>query len=595
MSYDIVPANLAITAMRSNGFKSTDYAISELIDNSIQAGMHFGNEVSHVEVLCVEKRSQQNGALPRIQEIIIADDSGGMTPDVLRRALMFGAGTNLTPDRQKGMGKFGMGLPNASISQCKLVEVYSWQNGKCYTTSLDVNRIEQNEIREVPEPKETKLPDRFKELSNLANSEAGTIVVWKELDKTTWVTHKGFFRNSEFLVGRMYRKFIDDGKVEIKLKAFTQHPDGQIDLTAEMYVRPNDPLMLMKGTSAPPPYDKEPAFIEMRERNIEIKLNDGVTSNVKFRFSFGSAQARKKINGVKAGSLPHGKYAARNLGVSIVRADRELELNTTWVTPGVETERWWGIEISFQPELDEIFGVTNNKQAALNLYRADPSEDAANLGIKQSEHEQQLLEAGDLRQHTYKISAIVDSMLRDLRSQVKKQNEGEEIGQRNGSDEAEQLASDTTKRRQIEGTTSESDEIRANATDEERMKAIAEGYQDAGVSEEDAKRIAIEKIADDVRFNFIKTGLGSAAIFEVSSEMGEYFIKFNHNHDAYAKFIELIEANSEADKQTNIGLKLLLCAWARMEDEATNTDKDKIQDIRVKWGQYARDYLSNDD
>lgn len=595
MIYDIVPANLAITAMRSNGFKSTDYAISELIDNSIQAGIQFGNKISHVEVLCIEKRSQQNGALPRIQEIIIADDSGGMTPEVLRSALMFGAGTNLTRDRQKGMGKFGMGLPNASISQCKLVEVYSWQNGKCFTTSLDVNRIEQNEIREVPEPKEIKLPERFKKLSNLANSKAGTIVVWKELDKTTWVTHKGFFRNSEFLVGRMYRKFIDNGEVEIKLKAFTQHPDGQIDLTEEMYVRPNDPLMLMKGTSAPPPYDKEPAFIEMRERNLEIKLSDGVTSNVKFRFSFGSAQARKMINGVKAGSLPHGKYAARNLGVSIVRANRELELNTTWVTPGVETERWWGIEISFQPELDEIFGVTNNKQAALNLYRADPREDAANLGISQVEHEQQLYEAGDFRQHTYKISAIVDSMLRDLRNQVRKQNEGEEAGKRRGSDEAEHLASDTTKRRQIEGTQSESDKIRENATDEERIKAIVEGYQDAGVSEEDAKRIAIEKIADDVRFNFVKTVLGSAAIFEVSSEMGEYFIKFNRNHNAYTKFIELIEANSEADKQTNIGLKLLLCAWARMEDEATNADKDKIQDIRVKWGQYARDYLSSDD
>ena len=217
------------------------------------------------------------------------------------------------------------------------------------------------------------------------------------------------------------------------------------------------------------------------------------------------------------------------------------------------------------------------------------------MGLSQDELEMELHESGDPRLHTYKISSIVDSMLRSLRDQISKQNEGEKHRNKSGSDEAEQIASNATKRRELDGTKSESDEVRENATEEERIKAIAEGYQDAGVSEEDAKRIAIEKIADDVRFNFIRTGLGSAAIFEVSSEMGEYFIKFNRNHNAYTKFIELIEANSEADKQTNIGLKLLLCAWARMEDEAMNADKDKIQDIRVKWGQYARDYLSSDD
>ena len=30
----------------------------------------------------------------------------------------------------KGIGKFGIGLPNASVSQCKKVEVYTWQKNK---------------------------------------------------------------------------------------------------------------------------------------------------------------------------------------------------------------------------------------------------------------------------------------------------------------------------------------------------------------------------------------------------------------------------------------------------------------------------------
>jgi hypothetical protein len=42
------------------------------------------------------------------------------------------------------------------------------------------------------------------------------------------------------------------------------------------------------------------------------------------------------------------------------RADRELCIETTLATEA--TDRWWGLELSFGAELDEVFGVTNNKQ-----------------------------------------------------------------------------------------------------------------------------------------------------------------------------------------------------------------------------------------
>ena len=92
MSFDFVPAKLAIKAMRSNGFKSTDYAISELIDNSIQAALEAGHHHCNVELICLEKRVEKNGRrVSRISEIIIADSSGGMSADILRSALMFGS------------------------------------------------------------------------------------------------------------------------------------------------------------------------------------------------------------------------------------------------------------------------------------------------------------------------------------------------------------------------------------------------------------------------------------------------------------------------------------------------------------------------
>jgi hypothetical protein len=135
--------------------------------------------------------------------------------------------------------------------------------------------------------------------------------------------------------------------------------------------------MLMSGTSAPTPYNSDPAFQEHGQPyTMRLQLNNGVGSELKIRFSVATAEARQQKNNVAAGNMEHGRYCARNQGVSIVRAGRELELNTSWVTPGDLRERWWGVEISFEPELDELFGVTNNKQAATKLFRANIQEDA---------------------------------------------------------------------------------------------------------------------------------------------------------------------------------------------------------------------------
>ena len=61
---------------------------------------------------------------------------------------------------------------------------------------------------------------------------------------------------------------------------------------------------------------------------------------------------------------------ARNVGVSVVRAGRELELDQGWASSYEPRERWWGVEVSFDPGLDDLFGVSNNKQFARNFAEA---------------------------------------------------------------------------------------------------------------------------------------------------------------------------------------------------------------------------------
>ena len=42
------------------------------------------------------------------------------------------------------------------------------------------------------------------------------------------------------------------------------------------------------------------------------------------------------------------------------------------------------------------------------------------------------------------------------------------------------------------------------------------------------------------------------------------------------------------------GLKLLLCSWARLEDEAlVDEERERLEDIRTDWSKVAKQFLRN--
>ena len=179
---DIIPADLAIRAMRDSGYKNTAYALAELIDNSVQAVADL------VEVFCLEERVAVNARQRRrITQIAVLDNGLGMPEYVLGLALQFGNGTHL--DDREGIGRFGMGLPNASISQAKRLDVWTWQSGpdNAVHSYLDVDEIESGSLKRVPKPKHDPLPREWKQRAhNLGTT--GTLVLWTKFDdeRLTW-------------------------------------------------------------------------------------------------------------------------------------------------------------------------------------------------------------------------------------------------------------------------------------------------------------------------------------------------------------------------------------------------------------------------
>jgi sensor histidine kinase regulating citrate/malate metabolism len=108
---DLVNIGNFIVATRDSGYKSTAAALAELVDNAIEANATKIHIQIHKHITAV------NGDY----ELSVIDNGKGMSADELGLALQFGGSTRFNSRSQ--LGRYGMGLPNSSLSQCKRVEV----------------------------------------------------------------------------------------------------------------------------------------------------------------------------------------------------------------------------------------------------------------------------------------------------------------------------------------------------------------------------------------------------------------------------------------------------------------------------------------
>src|SRR5438034_400525 len=99
-------------ALRSIGY-SFEAAVADVIDNSVDA------RATNVLVRVITTRS---GHL----DLAIWDDGSGMDEKTLKEAMRFGADVSQEIAR---LGKFGLGLKLASLSQAREVRVASSKNG----------------------------------------------------------------------------------------------------------------------------------------------------------------------------------------------------------------------------------------------------------------------------------------------------------------------------------------------------------------------------------------------------------------------------------------------------------------------------------
>ena len=313
-----------IQAIRDAGYKGTSAAIAELIDNSLEA------KATQVRIDIVENDQR------KVERIKVTDDGCGMIPAEMKVALQFGGSSRF--GSTQGTGRYGMGLPNSSVSQAKRVDLYSWVNeGAVYRTFLDIDEIITGNCKEIIEPTLVDIN------VNPLNGKKGTVVEWSRCDRLSLKEKESLAQLLKSELGRIFRKQIWLGK-----KIFVN----------DQIVLPVDPLFLNAGNNL------RGALIYGDNLRYDIKLPGSL------------AEATLSRVEVVFSELPVAKWhlfsnkekrehsISKNRGISIVRADREID--NGWYFMGNKRKEnyddWWRCEVSFSPELDEMFGVTHTKQ-----------------------------------------------------------------------------------------------------------------------------------------------------------------------------------------------------------------------------------------
>ena len=544
------------------------------------------------------------------------DDGHGMTPDVLQLSLRRGGRPAELSVPSRRIGKYGVGLPTASLSQCKHVDVWSWQEGvdSAWHAYLDVDEVVTGQSTGLSFPDREPVEKVWLEhcRSELADSVSGTLVVWSQMDQVDWRTSNTTMQRVEEEVGRIYRYFLRRNELSIVMQSFNVDDRTRSNLRV---VRPNDPLYLMSGT--PPPHwpGGEPMFERWGAgKKFVFTTVDGVGHTIEVVYSMVKSEVLKDQGSTLAGNTLYGRAAARNVGISVVREDRELMTLPPLHNLSDTRNRWYGCELRFGHGCDDLFGVDHSKQLAARLQavhrsvqrssrdrNTDVEEDHARI-----EDDARVLLLYDIVKD---INDDTAEMLRAIRGMRKRDEAvappvpGSAVETPDISGGATEAATkdiaDAIEQGLIDPTATEQE--RRELTADDVANALAAGLVQDGLEATLASEIARWAGNNGVGFVIVPGRVSGPALFDVHNDHGTVRVVLNQEHRLFRVLNVLSHPDEREDMEgveiTGEEMKhlfyLLLCAWARMFEHTPGTlARQELESVVTRWGNEAT-YMLN--
>ena len=354
-----VQAGQALLSLRDSGH-DLPTALGEVLDNSVEA---------QAGLIRVWLRHTE-GDKKHVHEIAVADDGIGMDRDTLWHYPVVGYSTRYMSTAN--IGKYGVGAKLAALNFGKRIDVWSRQSGDRpwlhvhfdLDDAVDAERDGDADGVGIAEPVQDLPPE---DLHHFLPDSSGTLVLWSKVDR---LQHGRLAPNFDELkndvikdLSRMFRTFLDQGTV--------------VEINGTRLL-PHDPLFLMEGTWGDQLLAKYKARTDgMRpgkrrehfpatliwEEDLTIAGASGAVAKVRITL-YPPAAIQK--GGERGNDAAKKLRIPDNLGqISFLRHGREISYtNVPRIFPrGVEDpDRYIGIEVAFEPNLDQFFGVRHVKR-----------------------------------------------------------------------------------------------------------------------------------------------------------------------------------------------------------------------------------------
>ncbi len=559
----------AIESQRRSGYKNTARAVRELVDNSYEAGAKNVWIALQRSPLSDRKKYERKDT---VTGLAVIDDGPGMRPTMIQYALSWGGGTHFKNPTK--IAKFGFGLPNCSINQTRLVRVYSKtvEDEHWSWCELDIDKVPQFGLAKIAAPKKEAPPKWVMDFLDRkgVELESGTVVVWVKPDRLTYsqaTTLKQHLRHDFSVV---YRGLLSNFNLIVE--------DDQ--------VRKVDPLFLTKGAAFYVPPEEGGATCSF-QKQLAVKFwrdEDTGVPHLKLLQDEEEVLAAHEESGVVTSTLgirvarfPYGfvtgvgkdtdsnkRFQIRQSrrGMTMVRAGREID--TVDVFPRSASDiasglgDWpllqsyayhWGVEVSFNPELDEAFGVGNDKQTI------SPIEDFWRV-LAQADVDKALYEE--------------ERYQRKVRKEEKARRTVEEAEAPEKPNPATVAATQAEK---VMGAPPVSDEVKREA--QQKLKKAAEEYAARmKVSFEEAlAAVQAEARRKKFRIEFFDAEGGVFFKPEIGPELIK-IAKINRAHPFFKEFYSRLSLLGDPRARQSVDLLLLALAKAELEAERKQSQDD---------------------
>ena len=342
-------AKRLMESLRNMGYDSST-AVADLVDNSIVAN------ASEIHIDLLPKSDDRPAA------IVISDNGDGMDKDTLHEAMRFGAFQEYSSG---DLGKYGLGLKTASLSQGRTLTVSSKAKAghdvrpRRHCMRWDIDHVYETDDWDLMLLSDDELESWERDiLNNSVSQDNGTTVLWTDLDEALPLLSEGDVREREKFLARLIEEI--SNHLRMVFHRFMQgsvsgHRKLNIYVCGEKLI-PWDPFCRQEKT-------RELDILKMNVISLDpdgSKLKESVLVTpfvLPREDEFSSVEAWKDASGPKNWNQHQGFYFYRNNrllqagGWSRLRA---LDEHTKLLR----------VAVDFPGELDRAFSINITKMKA---------------------------------------------------------------------------------------------------------------------------------------------------------------------------------------------------------------------------------------